>query len=85
MATQSTDTNPEAEKFLINLIRKASTTQKLDQVFSFSSAIISLSKRAIARANPNLSKQEKDILFVRYHYGDKLADKLYTYLKQREK
>jgi len=53
MATQSTDTNPEAEKFLITLIRKASTTQKLDQVFSFSSAIISLSKREIARAKPN--------------------------------
>jgi hypothetical protein len=84
MVTQSRDTNPEAEKFLITLLRKRTISEKLDQVLEFSSSIIKLSKRAISRANPNLSKQEKDILFVKYHYGKELADKLRAYLEQRE-
>ena len=84
MVTQSRDTNPEVEKFLISLLRKASITQKLDQVLTFSSSILNLSKRAISRANPDLSEQEKDILFVKYHYGKELADKLQTYLEQKE-
>jgi hypothetical protein len=84
MVTQSRDTNPEAEKFLISLLRKKSISEKLDQVFSFSSSIINLSKRAISRANSNLSEQEKDLLFVKYHYGKELADKLRVYLEQRE-
>ena len=84
MITQSTDTNPEVERLLISLLRKLNPTQKLEQVQSFSSSIINLSKRAIDRANPLLSKDEKNILFVRYHYGSKLADKLGKFLKQRE-
>ena len=84
MVTQSSDTNPEAEKFLIFLLRKRSTSEKLAQVLEFSSSVLKLSKRAIARANPDLSEQEKDILFVKYHYGKELADKLQTYLEQKE-
>jgi len=84
MVTQSRDTNPEAEKFLISLLRKTSTSKKLDQVLAFSSSIIKLSKRAISRANPDLSDREKDILFVKYHYGKELADKLHAYLEQRK-
>lgn len=84
MITQSTDTNPEVERVLISLLRKLNPTQKLEQVQSFSSSIINLSKRAIDRANPHLSKEEKNILFVKYHYGDELADKLRKYLDQRK-
>ena len=82
MITQSTDTNPEVERVLISLIRKLSTEEKLNRVLHFSSSIINLSKRAIARANPGLSEVEKNILFVRYHYGGELADKLREYLNQ---
>jgi len=84
MITQSTDTNPEAERVLISLLRKLNTTQKLEQVQSFSSSIIKLSKRAISRANPDLNEDEKNILFVEYHYGVELASKLRKYLDQRK-
>lgn len=84
MTTQSRDTKPKAEEFLITLLRKTSLTRKMEQVFSFSSSILRLSKRGISQANPDLSEQEKDILFVRYHYGNDLADKLQTFLKKRE-
>ena len=84
MITQLTDTNPEAERVLISLLRKLNTTQKLEQVQSFSSSIIKLSKRAISRANPDLNEDEKNILFVEYHYGVELANRLRKYLGQRK-
>lgn len=76
MITQLMDTNPEVERVLISLLRKLNTTQKFEQVISFSSSILKLSKKAIQRANPNLSEEEKNILFVKYHYGIELADKV---------
>ena len=82
MITQSTDTNPEVERVLISLLRKLNPTQKLEQVQSFSSSILKLSKRAISRANPDLSEQEKNILFVKYHYGVELAERLRSFLNQ---
>jgi hypothetical protein len=84
MITQSTDTNPKTEKFLISLIRNLTITQKFGQVISFSSSVINLSKRAIHRANPNLSEEEKNILFVKYHYGTALADKLRSSLNHNK-
>ena len=39
-----------------------------------------LSRRAIARANPDLSEKQIDLLFVAYHYGDNLALNLEKYL-----
>ena len=84
MITQLTDTNPEAERVLISLLRKLNTTQKLEQVQSFSSSIIKLSKRAISKANPDLNEDEKNILFVEYHYGVELANRLRKYLDQRK-
>jgi hypothetical protein len=82
MSTQSIDTSPEAEKFLISLIRKASLKQKFRQIQSLSSFVRNLSMKAIQRANPDLSKVERDILFVQLHYGNDLAEKLREYLKR---
>ena len=83
MTTQSIDTNPEVERILISLIRTLSMEEKLNRTLNFSSSIINLSKRAIARANPELSKEERNILFVKYHYGNALAEKVRIYLKAK--
>ena len=83
MATQSRDTNPEVEKVLISLLRKCTTAEKFRQVASLSSATMRLSKRAIQRANPHLSQRERDILFVKYHYGDELAERLRKYFEEK--
>lgn len=82
MVTQSIDTNPEVERILISLLRKMSISMKFNQIQSFTASMIKLSRRAISRANPNLSEQEKGILFVKYHYGNEMADRLQTFLKQ---
>jgi len=82
MTTQSVDTNPDVERVLISLLRKLSTEEKLKQTLNFSSSIINLSKRAIARANPELSEDERNLLFVEYHYGAELANKLRSFQEQ---
>lgn len=75
------DTNPKVESILIEMISKLTVSQRLAKTLSFSSAVLNLSKRAIYRANPGKSKSELDLIFVRLHYGDDLADKLKTFLQ----
>ncbi len=61
MSKRLTDTNPKAEEFQISLIRRASVAERLSRTRSLSRTVIQLSRRAIARANPGLSEQERDI------------------------
>ena len=84
MITQSTDTHPKTERFLISLLRNLTTAKKFEQVQSFSSSVMKLSKRAISRANPYLSEDEKNMLFVEYHYGTPLAERLRSFLILRK-
>ncbi len=80
MKAQSIDTALKAEKFLISLYRNASTAKKFSQVRSLSKTITQLSRRAISRANKELTERQIDILFVAYHYGKELANSLEKYL-----
>ena len=84
MKPQSSDTNSQVETLLIDMIRKLNTSQRLLKTLSLSSHIINLSKRAINRANPNKDKSECDLLFVKFHYGSELADKLKLYLQNMQ-
>ncbi|MEO6694390.1 MAG: hypothetical protein ABIY50_04675 [Ignavibacteria bacterium] len=85
MRLQSSDTNPKAETLLIEMIRELNTSQRISKALSLSSSIINLSKRAIERANPNKDKSELDLLFVKLHYGNELADKLKLFLQNTHK
>ena len=80
MKTQSIDTHPEAERVLVSLTRKESLSKKLSQVLSFSQTTIQLSKRAISRANKHLDVDKKKLLFINYHYGKDLADRVKKYI-----
>jgi hypothetical protein len=84
MKTQSMDTSESAEKVLVSLVRKADFPTKLSQVRSLSQMAMQLSKRAIARANTNLSERQIDILFVACHYGQDLARRLEEYLSRKQ-
>lgn len=83
MRTQSVDTNPKAEKFQISLIRQASIAKRIARMRSLSQTVVQLSRRAIMRANPDLSEQELNLIFVSYHYGTELADRLRKYLDRK--
>ena len=78
------DTSPEAEKVQIELVRRATPAERIAQMRSLTAMAIKLSRRAIARANPELSPEEVDLLWVRLHYGKELADELKKY-KSRHK
>jgi len=83
MVTQSSDTHPKAERFQIGLIRRASIAERISRTRSLSQTVIRLSRRAILRANPKLTEEEVNLMFVAHHYGDDLADRLREYLKQK--
>ena len=84
MKTQSLDTHPKAEEVQIQLIRQASVAQRIARMRSLTASLMRLSKRAIRRANPGISQEELDILFVKYHYGEELAARFQAYLQQRK-
>ena len=79
------DTNQKVESILIEMLRKLTISQRLAKTLSFSSSVINLSKRTIYRANPGKSKSELDLIFVRLHYGNELADKLKLFLQNKHK
>jgi len=77
------DTSPEVEKVQIELLRKATNAQRLAMALSMTDLAIGLARRAIARANPGLSRRELDLKFVEVHYGKPLAERVREYLKGR--
>ncbi|MGR3177670.1 MAG: hypothetical protein ACUZ8E_06400 [Candidatus Anammoxibacter sp.] len=83
MITQSIDTNLEAEKVQISLIRKASIAKRISRMRSLSRSVIQLSRKAIRRANPNLNEKELALTFVSYHYGSELADCLRDFMDRK--
>ena len=77
------DTSPEAERVQIELLRRATTAEKIDQMRSMTAMAVKLSRRAIARANPKLSSKEVDLKWVELHYGKELGRDLRNYLRDR--
>ncbi len=83
MKTQSIDTHPQIEQIQISLLQKQSIAKKFARVCSLSQTTIQLSKRAIARANPNLDDKQINLLFITYQYGKDLAARVAEYLNRR--
>ena len=82
MKTQSIDTHPKAEAVQIALLRKATPAKRTWLMRSLSQTVLSLSKRTLREANPELSEQALKVLFVRHCYGDELADRFQIYLNR---
>ncbi len=82
-AAPLSDTHPEAAEFQIALLRRATVAQRLSMTRSLSRTVIQLSRRAIARANPELTEQEVNLIFVAHHYGTELARRLREYINRR--
>lgn len=77
------DTSPEAERVQIELLRKATPARRVAMMRSMSAMVIGLSRRALERANPGLSREEIDLLFVKQNYGRELAEELRRYFSER--
>lgn len=74
------DCTPEAEKVHIDLLRKGGIAKRFALMASLTDSMRSLSRRAISRANPNLTDFEKKIKFVSLCYGEELGNKFRDYL-----
>lgn len=74
--TYFSDTHPEAEAVLLDLLRQAGVAKRASMLWSLTSMAVSASRRAIKQANPQLSHQELDLLFVELNYGRQLADQV---------
>jgi hypothetical protein len=77
MRTQSRDTSPEAERVLIDLIRKASVAKRFKSVQSLTTFAATLNLRNIKQQHPDASKEEVGSLFVADHHTRALADRLH--------
>ncbi|MCC6127134.1 MAG: hypothetical protein IT426_19405 [Pirellulales bacterium] len=77
-----TDTNPDAEKVQLDLIRKASVAKRISLMRSFTSFVINLSRQGIAQANPGMNEREIELRWAELHYGKRLAAEVRDYLEK---
>jgi len=77
------DTSPEARKVQIELLRKLTTAERFAKVRALTARTVRLSKRAIARANPDFSPEQLRLRFIELHYGEELAERVRAYLRNR--
>jgi hypothetical protein len=64
----------------MELARPRSPAEKVAQVREMTDFVVTLSRRAIARANPAMTPQEVNLRWVEIHYGRSLAAELRDYL-----
>jgi hypothetical protein len=77
------DTDPDAEKVQIELLRRAGPTRRAAMALSLSAQVIGLARRAIRRSLPGASEEEIGLRFVELHYGRELAAELRRFLSAR--
>ncbi len=80
MPSSLSDTDPEAERVHLELLRAASPRQRLRLAFSLSRTVMSLARAGLARAFPEASPEEIGLHFVALNYGPELADRVREYL-----
>ena len=83
MRTVPLDTSPEAHAAQVDLLRRATPARRFALMRSLTAHTISLARRAIQRARPELSEQEVLLEFVALHYGRELADAVRRHLAAR--
>lgn len=80
---QLSDTEIKTERIQIALIRNLNTSERISLLRSLSQTVINLSRRAIRRANPELSENDLNYKYVAYHYGNEIAEQLKKYMDNR--
>ena len=68
------DTHPDAETAQIRRLREMTNQERSVLLISLTDSAIYHAKRAIARANPELTERECNFLFMEINYGRELAE-----------
>jgi hypothetical protein len=74
------DTDPEAERVHLELLRAATPSRRLRLALSLSRTAMGLARASLARADPGASAEEIGLRFVALNYGPELADEVRFHL-----
>ena len=69
----------------VELLRQAGPAGRFARARSLSSSVIALSRKAIRARHPDMSERDVLLKFAELHYGMELAQRVRTYLMQRER
>lgn len=83
MSVPFSDTDPEAERVQMALLRAAPVARRLELACGLSSLAAGLAQRALRRAHPGADEGQIAVQFARVHYGDALATALEQHLAAR--
>jgi hypothetical protein len=83
MRARSADTDAEAEKVQVELLRRASVARRTGLALSLSRSVIQLARNAIRRSIPGGSDEELGLRFVELNYGAELASQVRRRLEAR--
>jgi hypothetical protein len=78
------DTDADAERVQVSLLRAAPVARRLRLALSLSATVIGAARRALAQAQPHASPRELDLRFVEVHYGTEVAAGLRSDLERRD-
>jgi len=81
--TRAADTDVEAERVQLELLRNATPGERAALAMSMSATVISLTHRALQTQDPDASDEEIKLRFVELNYGRELAAELVAFLNAR--
>jgi hypothetical protein len=70
---RSADTDADAERVQLELLRSASPAKRAALALSLSATVVSLARRALRHRDPAASEEEIGLRFVELNYGRALA------------
>lgn len=73
MQARSADTDPEAERVQIDLLRQAGVARRAAMALALSAQVIGLARRALRRSMEQATEEQIALRFVELHYGRELA------------
>ncbi len=79
------DTHPDAARIHFRLLREAGPKRRLAMAMALTNQTWRMAHEALSRAHPELSKSQRQVMFVRLHYGPKLAAGVEANLQRQPK
>jgi hypothetical protein len=80
---RSADTDAEADRVQIELLRAATPARRVALALSLTATVVGLSRRALARQDPSADEETLGLRFVELNYGRELAAELEAFLRTR--
>lgn len=77
------ESHDDVDAAQIEALRRMGSARRAALMGSLSAFAIDLSRRAIRRANPSMTEEERKLTFISLHYGSDLAARVGEHLRKR--